>query len=143
MREIFTAGYRKEMAVGKWENEARLTCSTQPFSRDNFVAISSVELCGRNFQHVFFSLELLWRSVTYLQFFINSILHNLISIAVPCKQFHKLLQPPLELRNLHTLGTKTARILSLIQPLIWRSRLWKSDSDSLSWSKSRSNRFTN
>ena len=59
MREIFTAGNRIKTAVTKSGKDARMFYTNQPFSREEFVAISSVELCARNFQHGIFSLNLL------------------------------------------------------------------------------------
>ena len=39
MWEIFTAGNRKKLAVGKSEHEAKPNYSTQPFAREIFVTI--------------------------------------------------------------------------------------------------------
>ena len=50
---------QRKMAVGVPENEARLTYNTQPFSREFFVAIPSVDLCERNVGHVFSFLRIL------------------------------------------------------------------------------------
>jgi hypothetical protein len=52
-----TAGNRKEMAVAKSEKEARLNYTIQPFVRDFFDAISSVQLLAANDSHVFFSIN--------------------------------------------------------------------------------------
>ena len=59
MREMFTAGNRVKSAVAKSEKDARIFYTKKQFSREEFVAISSVELCARNFQHGLFSLNLL------------------------------------------------------------------------------------
>ena len=56
--------------------------------------------------------------------------HKLRTFDFPWQQFNKLLQPLVELWNLHTAGTnKCACIWSLYQLLICRSRLWNSQMD--------------
>jgi hypothetical protein len=47
------------MADAKSEKESWLNYTTPVFARTFFVANSSVELCGRNFQLEFYSLKLL------------------------------------------------------------------------------------
>jgi hypothetical protein len=59
------------MAVGKWENEARLNCNTHQFATEMFVDILSVELCGTNYQLVISSRNLFEVLAAYLPFTIH------------------------------------------------------------------------
>jgi hypothetical protein len=112
----------KIISCVKSENEARLNYTIQPLTRENIVAILSVELCGKNSIKSSLRQNLRRDLKTYLQLIMHSTSHKLRSFELPWPKFIKLLQALEDLRNSHIVSTnKSARIRSLYQLLILRS----------------------
>jgi len=99
---VFNAVNRKKKADSTSEKQCTLNYKIQPFSRQLYDPIYSVQLLAAKDSHVFFSQNLYEDLRTYLPFILHSILHKLSSFAVRWQQFHKLLQPLGELTFLHS-----------------------------------------
>jgi hypothetical protein len=107
------------MAVAKSEEETRLNFPIQPFARQFFGVLTSVQLLAAKDSNVFFSLKLYGDVTTYLPFIIHSTFHRLSSFDFSWKQFNKLLQKLGNLRNVHRVGsTKSASFRFLYEILI-------------------------